>query len=114
MPLKVDCHPHWFVADVKPNIEKSIVDALSKKGITSYFPVQKTVALSGDNKAKVITTPISPGVLYIHCTEEQRKYILHLGLHILRFVGDGHGRPKIIADSDMAEYIHQLDIRNEA
>lgn len=113
MPQETDTQPHWFVADVKPNIEKSIAAALSKMGIISYFPVQKTVVLTG-GKSKIISTPIAPGVLYIYCTEQQRKNLLHLGLHILRFAGDGHGRPKIIADSDMDEYIHQIDIRNEA
>ena len=71
------------------------------------------VKISGD-KPKVISTPVSPGVIYIHCTESQRRSILQSGSFIRHFVGNGTGNPKIIADSDMNEYIHQLDIRNEA
>lgn len=102
------------MAEVRNNTENKVVEYLDKKGILSFVPVLKTVDISGD-KPKVISTPVSPGVIYIHCTEQQRLDILHCGLNIRRFVGNGTGGPKIIADSDIAEYIHQqLDIRSEA
>ena len=101
------------MAEVRNNTENKVIECLTKKGIDSFVPVLKTVDISG-NKPKVVSTPVSPGVVYIHCTEQQRQDILHWGLNIRRFVGNGTGNPKIIADSDMAEYIHQLDIRSEA
>ena len=113
MPKEIDNQPHWYVADVNPKFEKKLIAILAKDGIEYFTPVQKTVDISG-KKPKVISTPLSPGLVYFHCTESQRRDILQYGSFIRQFVGNGKGGPKIIADSDMNEYIHQLDIRNEA
>ena len=113
MSQGTDSQPHWYVADVNPKFEKKLIAILARDGIECFIPVQKTVDISG-RRPKVISTPRSPGLIYVHCTESQRRAILQYGSFIRRFVGNGSGGPKIIADSDMAEFIHQLDIRNEA
>ena len=113
MPQGTDSQLHWYVADVNPKFEKKMVDILSRDGIECFIPVRKTVDISG-KRPKVISIPLSPGLIYIYCTESQHRAILQYGSFIRRFVGNGTGGPKIIADSDRNEYIHQLDIRNEA
>ena len=92
MPKEIDSQPHWYVADVNPKFEKRLVASLTRDGIECFTPVQKTIDVSGKNP-KVISTPLSPGLVYIHCTESQRRSILQNGSFIRQFVGNGKGGP---------------------
>lgn len=75
----------WFVAVVKNRTEKASAERLTKMGVENYVPTQRVVRVwKNGRKAKVDSIPI-PAVIFIRCTEAERKEIVKLPF-IFRFM----------------------------
>ncbi len=80
----------WFIAIVNHRSEKSVGEKLTKMGIENYVPVQETVRLWRNGKRKKIDKVVIPSVVFIKCTEQQRKEIVTLPF-IFRFMTNKAG-----------------------
>lgn len=69
---------HWFVAIVKNNTEKSSCEKLSKMGYNTYLPIQAEARLWKNGKRAVVERVVIPTVIFVNCTESQRKEIVSL------------------------------------
>lgn len=78
---------YWFIAIVKNNTEFSTLSKLEEKGYEAYVPYQvRTVATPRGGKRKRNCVVI-PTMIFIHCTEEERKIIVSFPF-INRFMVD--------------------------
>lgn len=93
--------PQWFIAIVKNNTELSVRDKLQKRGIESYVPttIKLTISPSGRKKDKVKV--VIPAIIFINCSEEQRKEIVGLP-YIHRFMINNSGTPDKFNRSPLA------------
>lgn len=66
----------WFVAIVKNNTEKSVCEKLLKMGYDTYLPTQKESRIWKNGKRSVIDRVVIPAVVFINCTESERREIV--------------------------------------
>lgn len=84
--------PQWFIAIVKNNTELSVRDKLQKRGIESYVPTQLKLIISTSGRKKDKVQVVIPSIIFINCSEEQRKEIVGLP-YIHRFMINNSGTP---------------------
>lgn len=75
----------WFVAVVNNRSEKINSERLSKIGIENYVPTQTTFKIYKNGKKAKIDRIVIPAVIFIHCTETERREIVKLPF-IFRFM----------------------------
>ncbi len=80
----------WFVALVSNNTEKSVAEKLKKMGYECYVPTQKEVRIWSNGRRKLIEKVIISTIVFINCTESQRKGIVSFPF-IKRFMTDKAG-----------------------
>ena len=80
----------WFVAIVKNNTEKSAAEKLEKLGFNLYLPTQKETRIWKNGKRAMIERVVIPSIIFVNCTEEERKGIVNLHF-INRFMTDKAG-----------------------
>jgi hypothetical protein len=102
---------HWYVANVRSYTEKKTAATLLKMGIKTFFPVRKRVVIDG-HTTHVARMVVSPGILYIRATEQQRKELFQLFPGI-KFQGVAAGKPLIVPDDEMDEMIRTFELGNE-
>ena len=68
----------WFVAIVKNNTEKSASEKLEKLGFKPYLPIQKETRIWKNGKRAVVERVVIPSVIFVNCTEDERKEIVNL------------------------------------
>lgn len=97
----------WFVAIVNSRHEKSVGDKLREISVESYVATQKEVRLWKNGRRKTIDRVVIPSVVFIRCTEEERRHLVTLP-YINRFMINrtaapiGLRRPvAVIADTEM-------------
>lgn len=79
---------HWYVAIVSNNTEKSCGDKLEKAGYEVYVPTQREMRRWKNGRRKLIDRVVIPSVVFIRCTEHERKKEI-VGLpYIKRFMTD--------------------------
>lgn len=76
---------HWYVAVVKNNTEKSVLEKLNKIGYNCYLPLQEEVRTWKNGKKAVVERVVIPAKVFINCTEAERRDIVSLP-YILRFM----------------------------
>lgn len=76
---------YWFVAIVKNNTEKSVLGKLKSAGYKCYVPLQEELRVWKNGKKSLIERVVIPTMVFIHCTEAERKTIVALP-YILRFM----------------------------
>lgn len=81
---------HWYVAIVNHNSEKRSAEKLQKLGIKNYVPAQKVMRVWRNGRKSVQEKIVIPSIIFIYCTEEQRKEIVGLPF-ILRFMTNKAG-----------------------
>lgn len=84
--------PQWFIAIVKNNTELSVRDKLQKRGIESYVPTQLKLIISPSGRKKDKVQVVIPSIIFINCSEGQRKEIVGLP-YIHRFMINNSGTP---------------------
>lgn len=75
----------WFVAIVKPRQEKSVAERLLALGYEAYVAAQKELHVWKNGRRKMIDRVVIPSVVFINCTERQRREIVALP-YISRFL----------------------------
>ncbi len=70
---------HWFVAIMrKNNTEKASAEVLQKLGYNCYVATQKELRVWRNGKRAFIDRVVIPSLVFIYCTEAQRRAIIHL------------------------------------
>lgn len=68
----------WFVAIVNNNTEKSAQEKLTKLNYETYVAKQKVLRVWKNGKKAKIDKVVVHSVVFIHCTEKERKDIVNL------------------------------------
>lgn len=82
----------WYIAIVKNNTELSVQDKLLKRGVETYVPTQLKLVVSPSGRKKDKIQIVIPSIIFVNCTEEQRKDIVGLP-YIHRFMINNSGTP---------------------
>ncbi|MDE5878243.1 MAG: UpxY family transcription antiterminator [Muribaculaceae bacterium] len=77
--------PKWFVAIVNSRHEKKVAENLQQDGIRCYVATQKEMKVWKNGKRKTIDRVVIPSVVFINCTEKERRRIVGLPF-IYRFM----------------------------
>jgi len=80
----------WYVAIVNHNTEKVSSERLEKLGYHSYVAVQDELRVWKNGRKAVITRVVIPSVVFIRCSEKERRHIVTLP-YINRFMTDKAG-----------------------
>ncbi len=75
----------WFVAIVNSRHEKKVAEALQEAGIKNYVATQKETKVWKNGKRKTIDRVVIPSVVFVNCTEKERRQIVGLPF-IYRFM----------------------------
>lgn len=75
----------WFAAIVNARHEKSVSGKLNECGIENYVAVQKELRIWKYGKRRMIDRVVIPSVVFIRCTEKERRTIVNLP-YIYRFM----------------------------
>ncbi len=68
----------WYVAIVNSRHEKAVHDKLLKLNVESYVATQKEWRVWANGKRKFIDRVVIPSVVFIKCTEKERREIVTL------------------------------------
>ena len=68
----------WFVAIVNNNTERSVEEKLSKSGYETYVAKQKVIRVWKNGKKAKVDKVLLPSVVFIKCTERERREIVTL------------------------------------
>ena len=79
---------HWYVAIVGNNTEKACGDKLEKAGYEIYVPTQREMRRWRNGRRKLIDRVVIPSVVFIRCTEQERKKEIVALPYIKRFMTD--------------------------
>lgn len=76
---------NWYVAIVNSRHEKTVGDKLQKINVESYVATQKEMRVWKNGRRKLIDRVVISGVVFVHCTEMERRNIVKLP-YINRFM----------------------------
>lgn len=77
--------PSWYVAIVKNNTEKSVLDKLTKLEYECYVPLQSELRVWRNGRKTKVERVVIPTLVFVNCTESSRKEIIKYP-YILRFM----------------------------
>lgn len=77
----------WFVAIVKNNTEKVVAQRLADLGYEIYLPSQVTYRVWKNGRKAKVDRVVIRAVVFIHCTEQERKEVLTFP-YVYRFMVD--------------------------
>lgn len=81
---------NWFVAIVKNNTEKAVLERMLKLGYECYVPIQKEIRIWRNGKRAIVDRVVIPSLVFIHCTEAVRRDVVSLP-YIIRFLTNRAG-----------------------
>ena len=81
---------NWFVAVVKNNTEKAVLERMLKLGYECYVPIQKEIRIWRNGKRAIVGRVVIPSLVFIHCTEAVRRDVVSLPF-IIRFLTNRAG-----------------------
>lgn len=64
---------HWYVAIVTHNTEKACGEKLEKDGYEIYVPTQREMRRWRNGRRKLIDRVVIPTIIFIRCTEQERR-----------------------------------------
>lgn len=68
----------WFVAIVNSRHEKSVAEKLGERGVDCYVATQREMRIWQNGRRKMIDRVVIPSVVFIRCTEKERREIVAL------------------------------------
>ena len=68
----------WFVAIVNSRHEKSVAEKLHTTGLETYVATQKEMRVWANGRRKIIDRIVIPSMVFVKCTEQQRRQIVNL------------------------------------
>lgn len=99
----------WFVAIVNSRHEKSAAESLNNLNVECYVATQKEMRVWRNGKRKIIDRVVIPSMVFVRCTEKERRDIVGLPF-INRFMvnrateTNGMNKPvAVIGDSEIAK-----------
>lgn len=99
----------WFVAIVNSRHEKSVGDKLQGINIECYVATQPEMHVWANGRRKIIDRVVIPSVVFIRCTDKERRHIVGLP-YINRFMvnrsvhsGSLNKPVAVICDAEMAK-----------
>lgn len=75
----------WYAAIVNARHEKSVSGKLDGLGIENYVATQKELHIWKYGKRRMIDRIVIPSIVFVHCTEKERRNIVNLPF-IYRFM----------------------------
>lgn len=99
---------NWYVAIVNARHEKAVAQRLLDTGHTAYVATQQELHIWKNGRRKKIDRVVIPSVVFIRCTEQQRRQIVTLP-YICRFMVNRtaapgtHARPVAIVPDDQIQ-----------
>lgn len=66
----------WFVAIVNSRHEKTVAQRLLTSGLETYVATQKEMRLWANGRRKIIERVVIPSMVFVKCTEKQRRQIV--------------------------------------
>lgn len=75
----------WFVAIVNSRHEKAVGEKLAEIGLEAYVATQAEMRVWKNGRRKMIDRVVIPSMVFVHCTEPQRRQIVTLP-YICRFL----------------------------
>lgn len=99
----------WFVAIVNSRHEKSVAISLLNLNVECYVATQKSMRLWKNGKRKLIDRVVIPSIVFVKCTERERRNIVGLPF-VNRFMvnraaeTNGLNKPvAVISDAEIAK-----------
>lgn len=84
----------WFVAYVRSCQERVVARQLAAMGVEHYYPVRKELRQWSDRKV-LKERLLMPGIIFIHCTEQERYHLLTTVTYLTRFMMDRLSRTPV-------------------
>ena len=78
--------PHWFVAEVRPTMERKVRDLLTAQHYEAYIPSQVKTTVYKNYTRHTSERPVIPGVVFVRITEDQVRPVAALSTSIYRFM----------------------------
>lgn len=75
----------WFVAIVTSRHEKKVAEKLENLGYEAFIATQQELRIWNNGRRKMVDRVVIPSIVFIRCTEQQRRHIVMLPF-ILRFM----------------------------
>ena len=109
----------WFVAIVNNRSEKKTASSIRRMGYESFVPIQNEKHTWGNGTVRRIDRILVPAMVFIHCTEPERKKVVNYPF-VKRFMVD-HTRKKndgrhpvaVIPDHQMQTFRQVLEKAHE-
>lgn len=96
----------WFVAIVNSRHEKAVREKLAEIGLEAYVATQEELRVWKNGRRKLVERVVIPSMVFVHCTEPQRRQIVNLP-YVNRFLvnrtSDSGGLNKPVAVISDAE-----------
>lgn len=83
----------WYIAVVKHRSEKRVAERLAAAGIEHYLPLQDEVHVWRNGRRARVERVVIPAIIFIHCTERERRHTVVQLPYINRFMTDRAGTP---------------------
>ena len=80
---------NWYAVQTRSNMEQCVVGELATKGIENFYPSYDEMHQWADRK-KMVTRPLFPGYVLIHCPDSSQAKLRVLQTHgVVRILGAG-------------------------
>ena len=97
---------HWFIAYTRSCQEKNVAAALEARGLKTYVPIRKVIRQWSDRK-KVVDQILVPRIVFVHCTEKERRQSFGKVFYLVRYLTDfpGSAKPARVPEQQMRDFI---------
>jgi len=115
MPIKSEISEKrkWFVAYVRLHHERKAAQKLKDMGIECFVPVKEEIHQWSQRKKKV-TVVLTPQMIFVHATEEERMRALTLSSISRYLVLRGEHLPAVVSDDQMKRFMFMVDYSEES
>ena len=115
--MLTDNHPiqeerKWHVAYVRLHHERKASQKLEAMGIESFVPLKEEIHQWSQRKKKV-SVVLTPQMIFIHATEEERMRALTLSSISRYLVLRGEHQPAVVPDSQMERFMFMVNYSEE-
>ena len=104
---------HWYIACTRSCQDRNVASALSARGLEVFVAVRREVRQWSDRK-KVVDRLLIPHIVFVRCTEAERRSSLADIPYLTRFLSEKPGsyKPAVVPDSQMDDFIAMVDSAN--
>lgn len=103
----------WYVAFVRLHHERKAVQKLEGMGIECFVPLKEEIHQWSQRKKKV-SVVLTPQMIFVHATEEERMKALTLSSISRYLVLRGEHLPAVVPDEQMKRFMFMVDYSEES